>query len=156
MKKLPQLKEEYQQFLDNIPQYISEVKTILGKDTLSYSSDEVNEVQFYYHRNYAKLDEIGLDDLRKRVKAYFGTAWLWHFGGKWRLETHKGYDTYGAICIEEYGGTNYPWVAMDIQHWLNAVERGDLMENLGDSFARQQRYQNLSPEYVLTPVRNIQ
>lgn len=157
MKTLKEIKEAHQHFIDSIPIHLSKTKELLGITQLTYDLDEIDSVQKLYEANFRNPEKIGLSkfEIDQLFEAYFGTAYMWHFGGKWVLETHKSAEAYGKSCIEEYGGKGFIWVSLPITNWHFAIETNQLDESFRNLFERRINYFKLSPEYVLEPVRNL-
>lgn len=158
MKKLSEIKKEYNEFIEKIPDYITHVKKVLQTEKLNYAPDEIEKFQAFYERSYKAPSDIGLtkEKLENIFTAYIGTAWLWHFGGKWKIETNKKSEDYGFACIVEYGGEGYIWVAFAPLKWaIYGIELNQLQEPIKDSFLRTMDFYKNNPNFVLEPVRNI-
>lgn len=156
MKTKNELKSEFQYFISKIPYCINKIKNILNVKELSFQPDEIDILQNYYKENYLKHENEGLVFFKQIFKVYFGTAWLWHFGGEWYMEEHNTADQYGKICIQKYGGSNYSWVSLNIEDWLDAIEENVLEESLGKSFHKNINFFKSQPQYILAPKRDIQ
>jgi hypothetical protein len=157
MKSIKEIKEAHQLFIDNIPSYLSKLKEILQIYPLTYELDELDCVQHFYESNYKNPEKSGLTkfELDAIFEAYFGTAFQWHFGGKWELETSKSAEAYGLSCIVEYGGKGNVWVAIPIWNWHYIIETNQLDEPIKNIFERKINYFKISTEFILEPVRNF-
>ncbi len=158
MKPLKEIKKEYKEFMDSIPDNIKKLKSFLGKDLFHYTLDEINRVQMFYEENYKTPHKLNLseEDMDKMLAAYFGTAHLWHFFWNWCLETNKSADKYGVACIEKYGGKNYPSIRISPFDWVHIIKTNQLEEPLNKMYERSINYHKKRPEFILEPMRNIQ
>lgn len=158
MKTVKEIKAEYNTFIENIPLYINKLKTILGVGKLTYTPEEIDEVHQFYEKNIFSPEKINctekeLDDI---VNAYIGTAYLWHFGGEWVLETYKNSEHYGQACIEKYGGEGYTWVSVSPEDWIFFIKTKQMGgDTLGNMFRKWINFFNINPPKNLNPKRDI-
>ena len=153
---VPEAKLKFQQFIDGIPACIATVKKLLNKETLTYEVEEVKAFEELYERYFRNPALIGLERtyFNHVFEVYIGTAYLWHFGGRWYIDLNKKYDNFGRIYLIEYGGKDYTWVGIGIEGWRESVEEEPgfgihkIIENNINYFLQ-------SPEYTLEPTRTI-
>ncbi len=158
MKTLKEIKKEHAEFIDSIPENIKKLKNVLQKHEFLYDPEEVDEVHFFFEKYFNQLHKLDLNqrEFENMIMAYFGTAWLWHFGGKWTLETSKSSIQYGRSCLIEYGGKNANnWISVSPLGWLILIKKNDFDESMGDFFRRKINFFKKRTEYILEPVRNI-
>jgi hypothetical protein len=156
MKTLNEIKSDFKHFRESIPDYLRTVRNVLRLDALEFSLKEIDMVEQWYTTYHKKPSEIGMTkyELDNLCIAYFGVAYLWHFGGEWELETSK-FGDYGAYQIVKYGGKGYHWVARTPKNWLFFIETNQAEERIATIFENRINYFKKRPEYVLKPVRNI-
>ena len=156
MKTLKELRADHNEFLNKIPDYLKQLKGKLNINQLSFSLEELDKVELYYTENYKNPEKEGLTkfELDKLFEAYYGTAFLWYFGGEWVLETSKAYFTYGLTCIEKYGGKGYGWISFSIRDTHYVIETNQTEEPYSKEFERRINYFNRQTKFVLEPVRD--
>lgn len=150
-------KSRFNQFMDGIPECIATVKKLLNKETLTYTVEEVKEFEELYLGSYKNPELLGLEKayFSQVFESYVGTAFLWHFGGKWFLDLDKRYTSFGRIYLIEYGGKGEDWVAISVEDWREIVEEDGIERGIHKVIESNIRYFSLSPEYTLEPVRTI-
>ncbi len=104
MKTLREIKQEYKEFIENIPNYISKLKKELEKQKFFYSFDEIEEIEKFYEKSIRKKkgNTIMNKEFENMIATYFGVAFRWYLGGKWRLDTGKTSTTYGEPFLDYY------------------------------------------------------
>lgn len=156
MKTKKEITQEFNAFIESIPNQLDLLKKYLYKDTLTFAKDEIDLVQKWYKRYHRKrrLKRVGLtkEGIDLMCTAYLGTAFLWHFGGKWELETSKS-GPYGDFQLVEYGGEGYTWVAITPRNWLRSVETKQNLGLISEIFDSYISTFEQRPEYQLKPVR---
>lgn len=137
--------------------YLSKLKEILNIPQLSYEFDELDRIEAFYRSNFKNPEKIGITkfEIDSIFEAYFGTAMMWYFGGKWELETSKSAEAYGLSCIIEHTGKGNVWVALPISDWHFFIETNQLDEPIRNIFSRKVNYFNIRKEFILEPVRNL-
>ena len=155
-KKLSEIKRDFKNFIDSIPEYMRILKNILKLDTLKFSLEEIEMVEQFYTKHHKKPEKVELTkvEIDTICTAYLGEAFLWYFGGEWDLETSKAGD-FGAFQIVRHGGEGYHWVALTPKNWLFFIETKQSERPLSNIFENRINYFKNSPEFVLKPVRNL-
>jgi len=157
-KPLREIKQDFQDFLQNMPGRIDRLKEFLGVVAFSYEPAEIELVENFYRKYIGAENDLGLseNELDKLIETYIGVAYLWHFGGEWYLIEKTSADKYGYAAIIKYGGKGYPYVAVPPLGWLRQIRNGQRDEPLRRMFERWISYFFENPEHELEPVRNIQ
>lgn len=127
-KSLKVLKEEYQEFITKLPEYLTTMQSILNKTSLEFSFEEIESVYVLYKTYYQKPEQLGLTytALEQIFYAYLGEAFRYRNGGEWSLSTTKTDEAYGTPTIEKWGREDYPWSRISPKVWRIRLERGIL------------------------------
>lgn len=157
MKTLQEIKSEFKLFINSIPTNLELLKNRLQIEQLQYSVEEIDQVENWYRQNHRKPanKELTLAEIDTLIQVYIGTAFLWHFGGRWEVETSKsGY--YGKFQIIEYGGEGYGWVAFVPSNLSHLIRTGQMDDKIADYFRDRVDYFERHKEFKLNQIRNHQ
>lgn len=124
-KTSKELRQEYDEFINNIPLYLEKMKTILKKEKLTFDFDEIDYVKEVYVKNHKHPDNVRCNywELTQIFYAYMGEAFIHHQGGKWVFSKWKQDRAYGTPTIEEWGGEDYPWGRISPYVWRLILEK---------------------------------
>ena len=144
--------------MDSREELMDGLKKHLKLDIFQYSNKEIDLVQQFFEKHFEEPAHINMNskELNDTCGAYFGTAFLWHFGGKWQMNSDKSHDDFGLPQIVEYRGKGFIWIPFTPFDWLYFIESEQLDERIVAMFRRWHNYHANHPEYKLTPVRNYQ
>jgi hypothetical protein len=150
-------KLKFQQFIDGIPECIATAKKLLGKETLTYEVEEIEAFQTIYERHFKTPEQLGLEKsyFERVFESYVGTAYLWHFGGKWVVDLNKKYTSFGRFYIDESCGMGPDSVSTSIEDWRTTIEDMDGNRKAAEIIGNMLYFHSVSQEYVLVPVRTI-
>ena len=141
MKNPKELKKAYNKFIDDIPELLGYVSNKILQREITFSLDELEEVQKYYEENWKDFDKTEL--LRLAFYAYMGEAFIKYFGGNWDLSKLKVDEAYGTPIIVNWGpedylgpGTGkYPWISISPFVWTEIIrKRGEMRRGVRKIF----------------------
>lgn len=127
-KTIKEIKQEYQKFLDNIPNNLEIIRNLLKIDILTYNFDEIQRTYKLYFDNFKNPEKIGLSylELEQMIYTYWGEAFIHYNGGEWALNLSKTDKAFGTPTIEKWGGEDYPWSRISPKVWRIRLENGIL------------------------------
>lgn len=107
-KKIKDLKKDFAQFVEQIPEYLNLLNEKVGEE-LSFVLEDIDKVENFYEKNFLNPEKIGLDieTLNNMFYAFIGEAFIYYNGGKWILSDLKRDRAYGTPLITESRNTKF-------------------------------------------------
>lgn len=125
---IKKLRQQYDQFITDIPAYLTFWKEQLNVSELTFGFDEIEQVKSFYLASYQNEIPSGksLEFFQSSIEAYFGIAFMNNNGGIWVFSKWKQDEAYGLATIESWGPPGYDWMSLCPNFWRIILERGDL------------------------------
>lgn len=148
--------EHYDFFIENINNHLSIAKQWLGKEKLTYSLEEVAEVERLYLEYFNKKKKNGewYDEKFEVTVTYFGQTFIKYFFGEWKLNLDKNTFGYGYPLIQKYGPKDGYWVAINIYGWVNSIEN-KVKSSILPLYNKNLLFYQNSPELNFNPLENL-
>ncbi|WP_113637138.1 hypothetical protein [Nubsella zeaxanthinifaciens] len=121
MKGLKEIKTNYQDFQNKLPEYLDWVAENIVKSSLTFTLDEIEKVHLYYENNIVKA--IDQEYLKQVFIAYMGEAFIKYFGGNWELSTLKKDEAYGTPIINNWGNDGEAHVTISPFVWTEIIRK---------------------------------
>jgi hypothetical protein len=134
MKTAKELKAEYTTFIENIPNYLENLKQLMKLENTTYSFTEIDKLRLFYENNYKTPEQLGVayDELVNLFYAYVGEAFMFYHGGNWELSKMKNDEAYGTPIILNWGNDGEPHGRISPWVWKTLIERGKFRGELSD------------------------
>ena len=106
MNDIQELKKAYKRFIQNIPTYLKKLRMLMSKDELTFSYEEIDEVQLFHRSHFERPEEIGTTykEIGDCYSAYMGEAVVKLKQGKWVFCGQKSEEAYGEAIVLNWGG----------------------------------------------------
>ncbi|MFM7851010.1 MAG: hypothetical protein ACKO96_03640 [Flammeovirgaceae bacterium] len=133
MKNLKDIKAEFKELVENIPQYLNALKNELSIVELEFNENEVKNIENWFK---SLKPDAKTEDIKKMFFSYCSSAFIKSNGGEIILDTKKKSISFGEPIIINYGGKDYPWVAISIFGWMRIIETRGLKRPLSETILR--------------------
>jgi hypothetical protein len=103
-KKLKELKKEFAEFIEQIPESLKKTEELIGKE-LSFEYEYIDLVHQFYEKNFQNPErlDLNIEILNKCFYAYMGEAFMYYNGGNWALCTLISDKAFGTPLILNWG-----------------------------------------------------
>ena len=119
--------EHYNSFILRINDRLHKATSLLQKEKLSYSIEEIDQMGILYGQYITGNKVVGdwEDETFEVFVTYCGEAWMHYFGGQWEITLRKTDWNYRYPMIINWGPKGYPWISIAPLDWARLIEDGD-------------------------------
>lgn len=138
-KRLKELKTEFAEFVDQIPEYLKRLNDLLQVN-LGFEYEDIDKVQQFYSINFSNPEKYGIniETLNKYFYAFMGEAFMHYNAGRWDLCVSKKDKAYGTPIILDWHFQGNKGVSISPYIWKEYIVRGLMDEPISKIIWRSQ------------------
>lgn len=125
-------------FKERLKRSLDIISKELHQTQLKYTNEEIDRVHDLYSKNFPCPEKLNLtnEELKVAFFSYCYNAYINSNGGELVLDTNKKSIYSGKPIIVNYGGKDYPWVAISIDAWIKRIEENRFKGLLSEAINR--------------------